>query len=352
MAKRKFRKTLIIVCEGEKTEPYYITEIINYARQKNGFNYDDYKILPSVDNDLPIQQKNLGRPKRSFPKKQEGVYSYIEHTEIDPQTYEEFKGFPLRLVREAVLFLDENAYTKAWVVFDKDDHPAHKKAFEYALKKDVSIAFSSRSIEEWFLCHFERSNRSFEETTCDMCVENMANGCDGSSCLIGYLRKNFIANYEKKKDDLFVTQTVPNVKRAFVNASWTRFISREQEKSNGSWACNPYTNIDKMIQDLLTTNLLNELKINGSFEWIETDEKVSNIFCLKKLDNSRYEIKNCSDRLIVLDVFYLNNELNDSVKKGPFKIPKDGCQNIDIMNDHPIFEIQHDGICYYHKIEL
>jgi len=350
MAKRKLLQTLVVVCEGEKTEPCYIKEIIEYARNKGGFNYDDYKILPSIENGQPIQHKSTGRTKRSFKENEDGVYSYIEHTEADLETYDKYKAYPLCFVREAALFLEDETYTNAWVLFDKDGHPAHEKAFKYATETGVSIAFSSRSIEEWFLCHFERNSQSFDKTICDMCEDEASKGCSGSSCLIGRLRSNFIADYEKNKDDIFNTHTISNIRKAFINASWTRFYSKSKFYSDNIWEYNPYTDVDKMIQNLFTTDLLDALEINGLFEWFELNKVVSNIFRLSIQSSNIYQIENCSDRLIVLNAYCLKDDLSDKQYIGDFKIEKGHCQNINISDNHPIFEIHYGNKYFFHKI--
>lgn len=351
MAKRKLRQALVVVCEGEKTEPCYIKEIIEYARSKGCFNYDDYKILPSKDNDQPIQQRSSSRPKQSFKGNKDGICGYTELTEIDSATYEKYKAHPLRFVREAALFLENEAYTKAWVVFDKDEHPAHEKAFMYAKETGVSIAFSSRSIEEWFLCHFERNSQPFDKTMCDICANEASETFCDNSCLIGRLRKKFMSDYIKKKDDVFTKYTIKNIRKAFINASWTRFYSSPNKPSKHIWECNPYTDIDKMIQDLFSTDLLNKLEISGSFEWFKLDQTVSNTFCLKLQAPGQYLIKNCSDRTIVIEVSCLKDDLSDKQHLDKLTIERGLNQSIKISTDRPIIELCHRDKYYYHTTQ-
>jgi hypothetical protein len=56
---------------------------------------------------------------------------------------------------------EANAYEKVWLVFDHDNHPNRKTAYNEAQKKKFDVAFSAIAFENWFLLHFVKSAKSF-----------------------------------------------------------------------------------------------------------------------------------------------------------------------------------------------
>ena len=105
-------KTILVVCEGEKTEP-------NYFRSLK----ETWKI--------PVEVEIL-----------------------------EGRGNTLSVVQEAVKRRQEpgsSAYDEVWAVFDRDDFPAERisAAFDLAKKNNVKIAFSNEAFELWYILHYE-----------------------------------------------------------------------------------------------------------------------------------------------------------------------------------------------------
>ena len=160
-----------------------------------------------------------------------------------------------------------------------------------------------------------------------------------------------MSDYIKKKDDVFTKYTIKNIRKAFINASWTRFYSSPNKPSKHIWECNPYTDIDKMIQDLFSTDLLNKLEISGSFEWFKLDQTVSNTFCLKLQAPGQYLRKNCSDRTIVIEVSCLKDDLSDKQHLDKLTIERGLNQSIKISTDRPIIELCHRDKYYYHTTQ-
>jgi hypothetical protein len=74
-------------------------------------------------------------------------------------------GTPLRLVELAVAALKSEArdekrgrgrgHDQIWCVFDRDEHPHLRAAFELAEQHGIRVAFSNPCLELWFLWHFE-----------------------------------------------------------------------------------------------------------------------------------------------------------------------------------------------------
>ena len=104
------RLRILIVCEGEKTEPNYF---------------------------------------RSFPIKKESV---VDIRGIGSNT--------IRLVREAIKLNKENKYDQAWCVFDKDDFPIENfnLALQVAKENGIRIAYSNEAFELWYVLHYEYLN--------------------------------------------------------------------------------------------------------------------------------------------------------------------------------------------------
>jgi hypothetical protein len=96
---------ILIICEGEKTEPAY---------------FDGFRV-PSVK----IEIVGLGKD-------------------------------PLTLVEQAINRRGEGRYDQVWCVFDRDDVPAERfnRAIETAVRRGIGVAYSNQAFELWYLLHF------------------------------------------------------------------------------------------------------------------------------------------------------------------------------------------------------
>lgn len=118
------RCSILIVCEGTKTEPNYF---------------------------------------EAFAEKQQGVIVYdIEVKGLGRGT----KG----VVEKAIELKNKNNYDRVWAVFDKDEFPA--KDFNEAIlmgqNNGIEIAWSNEAFELWYLYHFQNvttgvSRKHYEE---------------------------------------------------------------------------------------------------------------------------------------------------------------------------------------------
>lgn len=120
--KRLLRK-ILIVCEGEKTEPSYF---------------------------------------KAFPEKPE-VFDSLDIEGIGNNTvYVVNKAIELR--DKAIK--DGNPYIEAWAVFDRDDFP--QKDFEAALRtaaeNKIRVAYSVECFELWYLLHFNYYDTGMHRT--------------------------------------------------------------------------------------------------------------------------------------------------------------------------------------------
>ncbi len=346
--KRKIPQMLVILCEGEKTEPYYLNQLKKYVGDRTPF--DKIEIYPEIEKQAV---KHTGKEIRPVKKLKGGKNNirpyYIVKTEETIDDYNKFKSFPLRLVREAFLFKQEDGFTDAWVVFDKDGHPNAQESFSYANEKDIHIAFSARSLEEWFLCHFERNTRAFSQTICPQC-ESFLHGigdaethCNGSNCLIGWLLGRFMHNYKKNSEDIFVKYSVHNMRTAFINASWTR--SRSSEKK--IWEQNPYTDFDRLIDAVLDGQTKDKLNINQNFKWLALNTELDLLTLKQKSD--KYSLETSSKNNFSVDVMYWSSDLKKMVDKKTFTITKQTPLEIDFPATSSIVEIKYKDTSYFYE---
>ena len=163
---------------------------------------------------------------------------------------------PIGLVSDALDKLDEG-YDEAWVVFDRDRDPNDNKyrtAFSNANGK-VGIAFSSIAFEHWVLLHYEKSEFPFTRSDCESrggsCV------CNGTTCLLTYIKANHYPGYKKASRKLF-DEINPRFAKAAINCAWLRYSQVDNLRSvNGEvFRINPYTTVD-----ILAARLKGEPKI-------------------------------------------------------------------------------------------
>lgn len=282
MAKRKFNRCILIVCEGTKTEHDYFEYIASHVSYPKGI-WDNVVVCDNktIPKDFPIPEPTeLGtRKKRNFvnPNKHKisernilkelCVYLYGEDIGIDE--YENIKAVPLRYVAQAQLIEEEQQmYEELWAVFDMDGHSHHKQAYERAEKevngKKVQIGFTSRSFEYWILLHFEKNKTQFSSSECrneqKKSLEcNSEQGCKGTKCLAGYLRTfTPLRNYEKsnsteKLDDMMkLLLNTKYLDSAFENADWLRKEIKNDDnlKDKVCYELNPYTDVDILVKRL------------------------------------------------------------------------------------------------------
>ena len=107
---REIKQSFLIVCEGEKTEPDYFKAFRMTAAT--------VKAVGQAMNTMTLVNKAIS-------------------------------------IREADR-LKKREYDQCWVVFDKDDFPAHdfNQAIQLAEKNGFRVAYSNQAFEFWFLLHY------------------------------------------------------------------------------------------------------------------------------------------------------------------------------------------------------
>ncbi len=108
--KRVIRYSILIVCEGEKTEPNYFKEFA-----KNNQSFFVY--------DITVEGRGRG---------------------------------PKDVVKNAIELKVKNSYDRVWAVFDKDDilDNDFNEAINKATKEKIEVAWSNEAFELWYLYHF------------------------------------------------------------------------------------------------------------------------------------------------------------------------------------------------------
>jgi len=280
--------TILIVCEGTKSEPNYFKGIAEYI-DNNDIWIDDVEITispkpPLDDEDLTPQ----ATPKHKTKRKKRQLRG-VEKEPI-PKIEDKYKAAPVRYVREAQQGLEDGTFDEVWAVFDKDGHPKPEEAYllseQKIEEKTVNIAFSSISFEHWILLHFEKNNTAFLKSECKEgtgrnkkpigCGSGVVNDCYGAKCVIGYIKTCQYLDYEKRMN--LYASIKDKTLFALENAAWL-----QHEQSNNSlpiWEQNPYTNIDILVKRLL--------QIDKKITWMSYNQllEVENlIITFSKLSN-------------------------------------------------------------------
>lgn len=132
---RNPRQRILIVCEGEKTEPNYF----------KGFRVN--KTIYEID----IQ--GVGYNTSS-------------------------------LVRKAISLKDNDHYDQVWCVFDRDSNSAQQfnAAFEIASSHDIKVAYSNQAFELWYLLHFHYYDSAIQRKEyCKMLTEKLGHKYEKNS---------------------------------------------------------------------------------------------------------------------------------------------------------------------------
>ena len=256
--KKQFKRNILLVCEGELTEPNYFHFLKQKALEARSWDVIDIfpKLREEPENNTASKQHNA-RKKRQFKETERPIE---EADEVEKQY--KWMALPTRYIKECRDKLKEKAYDEVWAVFDKDGHPYPQEAFELAKNtiegKIVNIAFSSISFETWLLLHFERCNIAFEKTSCKnkdnnkqyvACGTGVAHDCKGSLCIAGYLReKTYIEDFSKKLTVKHAEDLHNNLENALINAAWLRATSNENDAP--AYTTNPYTDVDVLVRRL------------------------------------------------------------------------------------------------------
>ncbi|MGO1298002.1 MAG: RloB family protein [Vibrio sp.] len=194
-ARRDSYDKILIVCEGEKTEPNYFRELVNFYKLNSA----------NVERD-----RSCG----SSPK------SVLERAE-ELALSESNKG---------------DAYDRVYCVFDKDSHETYDETIrKIANKQPVNIFYAAISVpcfEYWLLLHFEYTTKPFHRTGKSSVADEV----------IKYLKK-YMPKYSKADCNVFC-QLVEQLDFAKVNSR------RSLEFAKQNHTDNPSTKIHELVDYL------------------------------------------------------------------------------------------------------
>lgn len=193
---------VLIVCEGSKTEPNYLKELINH-----------YKLSTAnviIDGDCgsdPVSVVNRAEQRFRELGRQKGI----------------------------------DDYDRIFCVFDKDDHEEHGQKFSQALSQikqktfknvNFSAITSNPCFEVWVILHYEPLTRPMTASGNNTAAQEVAR----------YLKK-YIPEYEKGRKDLY--SIIGDETERAIN--YSKRLSRENADSDSA---NPSTQMHELIEYL------------------------------------------------------------------------------------------------------
>lgn len=304
-----FRKTILIVCEGQRSEPDYFHNLRNEVLSKiSDISID---ILPIPKNEQEAIDREIAEFRIRKGAKKRQIKEAINNLEPVEYVIEDiYKSQPTCYVRKAQLAYEEKGYSEIWAIYDKDGHPDHETAAKLAIDlnicdKIVNIGFSSISFEEWILMHFEFCNIPFLKSQCrdsdknvfDCGTHTHENDCNGSKCVVGRIVEQGYLTYNDSKN--FSFQEFENKRNiAFKNALLSKEKAFDKTKFYNN---NPIVTIDRLVFKLTHVD-------KGDLIWeynsiIEIAKDVT-INILNNDNEFIVEIQNNSQKM-----FIVNNDL-------------------------------------------
>ncbi len=201
--RRKAKKTdhdrVLIVCEGEKTEPNYLEELIDYLQ------------LSSAD--IVVDGRSDSSPDKIFKYAKEKRQEEIQRGDV---------------------------YNRIYCVFDKDEHSTFEETKQKILRYRPNNLFipciSISCFEYWILLHYEYSTRPYHR-------KGDKSPCH---CVIDDLKK-YIPDYEKNRRGIF-QEIEPKTKFAIANSK------RIQTQNAETGTDNPSTQMHELVEYLYDLN--------------------------------------------------------------------------------------------------
>ncbi len=245
---RTSRYTIGFVCEGEKSEPFFI------KRLHASLTTDSFGILvhPKTQEELREEQEETSEQSA----RKEGTKQVKNHRIPDPLLHS-YNG--VKLPTNWVLAGEEllDTCNEVWVLFDKDGHSDVLRAFAEIdrirkIHPNYNVVFSSRCFEYYMLMHYEYSAKAYEKAECNhknnkktvlehCCTDHPSpNACDGSLCINGHARAN--AYWEESKNNQ-VYDVCRNLWWGVLNSFHVKWHSLLTYKTQMIYERNPYLNI-------------------------------------------------------------------------------------------------------------
>lgn len=194
---KTIRCSILIVCEGTKTEPNYFEA---FAEKRQGVIVYD------------IEVKGLGRGTKDVVEKE--IY---------------LKG--------------KNDYDRVWAVFDKDEFPAKdfNEAISLGQKNGIEVAWSNEAFELWYLYHFQNVTTGVSRKDYETKISAAVNASSKYKSREKY-------KYAKKNPDNFkIMTTYGSMESALRYAETKRGEYTDSRYANH----NPCTTVYRLVRQLL-----------------------------------------------------------------------------------------------------
>lgn len=311
--------SICIICEGEKTEPYFFEELIAWMEREHIYRDYQYRIFPTPVKHADVDKDDGGRRTRK---------RILENTPDNSKASVIQRGpMPECWVDSGIKQLEN--YSEVWVVFDEDGHPSHKEAFdkvrrERRVNRMLNLAFSSRCFETYLLQHFEYNTHSFLKSQCNekrggktrsfnCCLDNALVGkaCDGDKCINGYARKHGYWLNSKNEQTFSLVRNL-----------WFGILNAHRLKWNSLATINPTVDVYERNPYLDTYRLT--LRLMG-FHSLEHGDSL-----FHKVGNNQFQILQRKGNTII---YRNNSKLSMNIPKGAISIMKaipDGKPLIDV----------------------
>lgn len=193
-AKRPLKPRVIVVTEGEKTEPQYILEFLRLHRAAN------VHVVPTGFDPRGVVEKA------------------IEQKKVDAIG----KG---------------NSSARVWAVFDRDEHPRFEEAQQLAKSNDIGVAASNPCFELWAVFHYQDHAAPISTQACQRLLQGL---CDG---------------YRADRGKLFRDRTaIRDNHSAAVQRGERSLREREEE---GDPQGNPSTSMHLLMESIRTQDAAN-----------------------------------------------------------------------------------------------
>lgn len=351
--------SLLIICEGEKTEPFFYEGLLSLLSQKGYKRNFEYIIYPFPVENKVVNGQRKGRKTRKQPLKQ-GDIPLPNITITGAQ--------PLCWVNAGLEQL--NTFSEVWVVYDQDSRLHNQEALNKIRDKrregyNIHLAFSSRCFEMYLLEHYEYCYMSFEKSECNekkdgkthylrcMLPECEEGSCQGDKCINGYARKH---GYWKESKKAEVFQIVTNLWYGIYNSHRLKWQSLSKESINKEiFERNPYLNTYRLTLRLM------EMKIIESGEEVRVEKGNGQFHIMSREKNViRFENKSIIPLIIdvVIRVFSVDKSLDIIEEKQIREQKMDGLKLSegdsfelklsDYLDDHTYLKYcweDHDFIC-------
>ena len=195
---RPRKRSLLIQCEGQKTEPNYLDELCKAC---------------GVRQRLAVKVR---------PGKGQNAVVTVESAIAEGNRK----------------LLGERLYDEVWCVLDVE-HAAHEaklnEAIVRAREHNIRLFLSNPSFEVWLIGHFERVTRDF------------ADGGAAEAYLNTHWRRHIGGDYDKGDPELYVKLS-DRVSTALENAQWVREVFHENASCRDS---NASTDVYQLVRHLL-----------------------------------------------------------------------------------------------------